>query len=81
MVGLFNQDTRIYYVDKEYVVIDNPTDNFAPTIVHRTEGDPNPERVKTILALLGMMLDGEAFSRSDGLWCHKLKLNGAKHEN
>jgi len=79
MVGLFNKDSRIHYVDKDYVVIDNPTDNFTPTIVHREKGDPDFGRVRTIAILLGMTLDGEPFLRSDGLWCNKLKLNGAKN--
>lgn len=76
MVGLFEQDTRIHYVDKDYVVIDNPTDNNIPVIVHRKEGDPNYGRVNTITTLLGMGLDGESFTRSDGLWANRLKANG-----
>ena len=78
MVGLFEQDTRIHYVDKEYVVLDNPTDSFVPTIVHRKKGDPDFGRVNTIIALLNMGLNGESFIRNDGLWCNKLELNGAK---
>jgi len=78
MVGLFEQDTHIHYVDKDYVVLDNPTESCVPTIVHRKKGDPNFGRINTITTLLNMGLDGEPFIRSDGLWCNKLKLNGAK---
>lgn len=77
MVGLFEQDVRIHYVDKSYVVIDDPTDGYTPTIVHRQKGDPDFGRVNTITTLLGMVLDGESFIRSDGLWCNKLQANGA----
>ena len=79
MVGLFDKDTRLHYVDENYVVLDNPTDNFTPTIVHRKKGDPNFERINQITSSLNMGLDGESFLRSDGLWCNKLKLNGAKN--
>jgi len=78
-VGLFSSDSRLYYVDKNYAVMDNPCDNFSPTIVRRLAGEPEAKEVAKILATLNMVLDGESFYRGDGLWCNKIKVNGAKN--
>jgi len=78
-VGLFDKDSRLHYVDEKYAVVDNPQDNQCPTIIKRTHGDPEVKEVENILNKLDMDLDGESFYRSDGLWCHKLLLNGARY--
>lgn len=79
MAGLFDRDSRLYYVDKTYAVMDNPYDSFNPTIVMRVHGEPNSAEMLKILSILNMTFDGDPFYRSDGLWCSKLKLNGARY--
>lgn len=76
MLGLFDTDCLIRYVDFNYAVVNNPTDNNVPTIVKRNHGDPNREEVCKIIHRLGLSLDGESFYRKDGLWCNRLKSNG-----
>ena len=76
MIGLFEGDFLIRYVDFFYAVVDNPTDNNIPTIVKRQHGEPNGKEVSRIIKQIGYTLDGESFKRDDGLWCHRLKPNG-----
>ena len=78
-VGLFDKDSRLHYVDVGYVVVDNPQDNLTPTIVKRDHGEPSEKEVMEILNRLNMLKFGEPFYRSDGLWCQKLILNGARY--
>jgi len=80
-VGLFGLDSRIYYVDEEYAVLDNPCDNFTPTIVKRKGGEFNSKEVKRIIHELKLEFDGDPFYRPDGLMCNKLKANGANNGN
>lgn len=70
-------DSRVHYVTVEYAVVDNPYEGFCPTLIKRHPGDPDEKEVTKILNLLGMLKFGEPYYRSDGLWCHKLKMNGA----
>lgn len=72
-VGLFALDSRIYYLDADYAVLDNPYDGCCPTIVKRTHGTFDTKEVKRILSELKLELDGDSFHRSDGLICNKLK--------
>lgn len=72
-------DSRLHYVDKNYAVVDNPHDDYCPTIVKREAGIPDEKEVMKILNLLGMLRFGEPYYRSDGLWCNRLKENGAKN--
>ena len=78
-VGLFDTDTHIHYVDMNYAVVDNPNNNGIPTIVKRTWGNTEPKEVNDILQRLNILKIGEPFYRSDGLWCQKLELNGARY--
>ena len=73
-------DSRVHYVTVDYAVVDNPQDDFCPTIIKRLPGDPDEKEVMKILTQLGMLKFGEPYYRSDGLWCHKLKMNGANNE-
>lgn len=79
MTGLFKEDSHVYYVDNDYVVVNNPYDNDNPTLVKRKGGDPDDIRVRKLLHTVGMKLDGQPFYREDGLWCSRLKMNGAKY--
>jgi len=69
-------DALIYYVDEDYVVMRNPTNGNCPTIIKRNPGNPDKERVLSILTRLCMLEDDEPSYRSDGLWSCKLKANG-----
>lgn len=76
MIGIIAKDCHIHYVDVNYAVIDNPHDDNTPTIVKREYGEPDRKEVNRIVHKVGMTLNGEAFYREDGLWCHRLKPNG-----
>lgn len=72
-VGLFEEDTQLYYVDYNFVVVDNPYDGRKPVIIMRHIGDPNMKHVYTILKRVGMELVGQAVRREDGLWLQEVK--------
>lgn len=72
-VGLFDTDTRIYYVDIDFVVVNNPYNGGKPVIVMRHLGVPNPRRILQVLKEVNMELVGQPFVRDDGLWCHEVK--------
>jgi len=80
-VGLYEVDSRIYYIDQTVVVIDNP-DNLIPTIIVRKNidgcdiitKDMLMMKVRKIVKDLGMKLVGEPYYRSDGLWSQELEV-------
>ena len=80
LVGLFDVDSHIYFVNSKYVVMDNPLDNNILMLVRRGWESANEKEVIKILNRLNMLKFGEPFYRSDGLWCQKLQPNGAKNE-
>lgn len=75
-VGLIDKDTHLYFINSEFVIMDDPCNGNTPTIVKRHKGEPTEEewkKIKSALALVEMKLIGEAFTREDGLWCHRTK--------
>jgi len=75
-VGLIDKDTHFYFISSEFIIMDDPYDGNTPTFVKRYKGEPTEEewkKIKSALALVEMELIGEAFTRSDGLWCHRVK--------
>jgi hypothetical protein len=74
-VGLNDKDTRLYFVNKAIVIIDDP-ELEVPVAVKRDPGTPTEEDWKEInkaLALCSMELCGEQRWRRDGLWSHPVK--------
>ena len=67
-VGLFDEDARIYYVDHDFVVINNLYNGDRPIIIMRHLGTPSPERIEYILKEVNMKIVGKPFTRDDGLW-------------
>lgn len=73
LLGLYEADSHMYYVDKEYAVLCNPFNNNKPTIVKRSSGEPDLGRVERILSFLRMKPAGERSWREDGLWNQELQ--------
>jgi hypothetical protein len=75
-VGLFNKDSRIYFVNSHYVIMENPYNGRIPTLVKRIVGAPDEEdwlEINKALALVDMKLVGKPYTREDNLWCHEVK--------
>lgn len=72
-VGLYDEDTRIYYMDERFVVLDPPGMHNTPLLIKRTIGKPTHKEVLDILRKVKMHPIGEGSFRSDGLWCQFLK--------
>lgn len=75
-VGLFPQDTRLYYVDLDFAVINNPYNGGKPVILMRHRGVPSKtqwQAINKILRQLHMRLVGKSEFREDGLWYHEVK--------
>jgi len=75
-VGLYSTDTRIYYVDPTFTVVNDINNGGGPIIVKRTLGDPTQEELQTasgILKQLNMYPIGASSHRSDGLWYHQIE--------
>lgn len=72
-VGLFDKDSRIHYIDLDFVVINNPYNGGEPVIIMRHAGEPNLKDIELVLNKLNMKLVGEANYREDGLWYHQVK--------
>jgi len=74
-VGLNNKDSRLYFINKTIVIMDDP-ETGVPTIVKRQSGLPTEEDWKEInkaLALCSMQLLGNSRIRDDNLWIHEVK--------
>jgi len=82
-VGLYNKDARIYYVDPDYAVLDDPTENGTPTLIKRKGGPLDNEAVSKILTIVGMSVREQPRRREDGLWCIRLTplSEGGEHVN
>lgn len=72
-VGLYPEDTRIYYVSIDFVVMNNPYNGNKPTIIMRHPGSPDMEVLQRLLDKLGFELVGQPWFREDGLWCCEVK--------
>ena len=72
-VGLFEQDTHIYYTDTNFVVLENPYNGGRPIIVMRHPGIPDMTVVYDILERVNMVLIGEPIIREDNLWYQEVK--------
>lgn len=71
-VGLFNADARIYFVNEDFAVMNNPCNGGKPVLVKRKYGVPTKkdwDQIAKILTSLNMELTDERFTREDGLWC------------
>jgi len=70
-VGLFNEDSRIYFIDDNYIIMDNPYDG-GTVLCKRLPGEPAGEDWKAMAKALltaNMRAKGNAYIREDGLWC------------
>ena len=72
-VGLFEEDTLIYYIDKDVVVANNPYNGGHPTVFMLKPGPPVQEAVHKALKTVKMALTGEPQWRKDGLWYQEVK--------
>jgi len=72
-VGLCEKDVRLYYVDIDFVVMDNPYNGGKPTVVMRAQGQPNVRVIEQLLERLEMERVGEPYFRDDGLWCSEVR--------
>lgn len=79
MINIFNKDSHIHFVNEKFIVINNPYNGHQPTIIKRTPGGPlegDWVKIYSILKSMGMRLEGQPITRSDGLWSHGLKGEG-----
>ena len=70
-VGLFKEDTRIYFVNDNFVVMKDP-DNEGIALCKRHPGELTKEDYSEIVDILlktGMKAKGNVHFREDGLWC------------
>ncbi len=70
-VGLYTEDTRLYYIDKDFVVLDDPIG--VPTLIKRTPGDPTRMQVTEVLKAAKMEVVAYAYHSQEGLWYQHLK--------
>ena len=56
--GIYNVDTRIYYMDNDYVALNNP--EGVPVIVKRTEGPVSQAKISAIRKIVDNFLIEEA---------------------
>lgn len=80
-VGLYEVDSRMYYIDEYIVILDNPS-NGIPTLVVRHPVKPRSEgasmhllemKMRRAMKEVGMVAVGEQYTRPDGLICQELK--------
>lgn len=70
-VGLFSQDTRIYFVNDKLVIMKHPH-NGGVLLCKRQPGEPTKDdwtEIAKALLTTNMKAKGEAYIREDGLWC------------
>lgn len=83
-VGLNDKDTRLYFVSKVFVIMDNP-ETCSPVVVLRSHiGFPTDKEKKEIregLKRCSMKLTGASTFRKDGLWVHPVVQIGKEASN
>lgn len=74
-VGLFEKDSRMYYIDEHVAILDNPFTHIPTAVIRRPLTDKTLAKSLMSKALrdVGMEPVGEPFYRADGLLCQSLK--------
>lgn len=73
MLGL-GSDTMIYFIDPNYVIMDENGNGMKRTLlVHRSPGPFDETIINTILRRQQLSLKGESFTRDDGLLAQEVE--------